>query len=130
MLSAMGADIRTNEPLAVRVTPLSRPLAPLNLELPGDISSAAFLLVAAALVPGSSIRIRDVGINPTRTGITLATTVSAPAATWARWLRSFVISKESTLFCPIKSKRYPAPTRAFNGRFSCALWNFTVGPRF
>ena len=69
MLSAMGADIRTNEPLAVRVTPLSRPLAPLNLELPGDISSAAFLLVAAALVPGSSIRIRDVGINPTRTGI-------------------------------------------------------------
>ena len=69
MLTAMGADIRTNEPLAVRVAPLARPLAPLNLGLPGDISSAAFLLVAAALVPGSSLRIRDVGLNPTRTGI-------------------------------------------------------------
>ena len=53
MLAAMGADIRTDEPLAVRVTPLARPLAPLNLGLPGDISSAAFLLVAAALVPGA-----------------------------------------------------------------------------
>ncbi len=69
MLSAMGADIRTNKPHAIRVAPLTRPLAPLNLELPGDISSAAFLLVAAALVPGSSVRIRDVGLNPTRTGI-------------------------------------------------------------
>jgi 3-phosphoshikimate 1-carboxyvinyltransferase len=69
MLSAMGADIRTDEPLTIRVVPLTSPLAPLSLELPGDISSAAFLLVAAALVPGSSIRIRDVGLNPTRTGI-------------------------------------------------------------
>ena len=68
MLSAMGADIRTDR-LAVSVSPLARPLAPLNLTLPGDISSAAFLLVAAALVPGSSVRIRDVGINPTRTGL-------------------------------------------------------------
>lgn len=69
MLSAMGADIRTDEPLTVRVTPLAKPLSPLRLELPGDISSAAFLLVAAALVPGSSVLIRDVGVNPTRTGI-------------------------------------------------------------
>jgi len=69
MLTAMGADIRTEEPLTVRVAPLARPLAPLDLTLPGDISSAAFLLVAAALVPGSSILIRDVGLNPTRTGI-------------------------------------------------------------
>ncbi|HHY97642.1 MAG TPA: 3-phosphoshikimate 1-carboxyvinyltransferase, partial [Firmicutes bacterium] len=36
--------------------------------IPGDISSAAFLLAAAALVPGSSIVVRDVGINPTRAG--------------------------------------------------------------
>ena len=68
MLSAMGADIRA-EGLDVSVEPLKRPLAALNLRLPGDISSAAFLLVAAALVPGSSVRIRDVGLNPTRTGI-------------------------------------------------------------
>ena len=51
------------------MAPLTRPLAPLNLELPGDISSAAFLLVAAALVPGSSVRIRDVGLNPTRASL-------------------------------------------------------------
>jgi 3-phosphoshikimate 1-carboxyvinyltransferase len=69
MLAAMGADIRADEPLTVRVAPLARPLAPLRVELPGDISSAAFLLVAAALVPGSSVCIRDVGLNPTRTGI-------------------------------------------------------------
>ena len=37
--------------------------------MPGDISSAAFLLVAGAIVPGSHITIRGVGVNPTRTGI-------------------------------------------------------------
>jgi 3-phosphoshikimate 1-carboxyvinyltransferase len=36
--------------------------------LPGDPSSAAFLVVAALLVPGSEIVVRDVGVNPTRTG--------------------------------------------------------------
>lgn len=44
-------------------------LKPLNGTLPGDISSAAFLLVAAAIVPGSRITVTDVGLNPTRTGI-------------------------------------------------------------
>lgn len=37
--------------------------------VPGDISSAAFLLVAALILPGSDITIRKVGINPTRSGI-------------------------------------------------------------
>jgi len=37
--------------------------------VPGDISSAAFLMVAASIVPGSDIMIRDVGVNPGRTGI-------------------------------------------------------------
>ena len=40
-----------------------------NLEVPGDISSAAFWMVAAASLPGSDIVIRSVGVNPTRTGI-------------------------------------------------------------
>lgn len=69
MLAAMGADIRADEALTVRIAPLDKPLVPLRLELPGDFSSAAFLLVAAALVPKSHICIRDVGLNPTRTGI-------------------------------------------------------------
>ena len=37
--------------------------------VPGDISSAAFWLVAAAIVPGSDLVIENVGINPTRTGV-------------------------------------------------------------
>jgi 3-phosphoshikimate 1-carboxyvinyltransferase len=39
-----------------------------EIPLPGDPSSAAFLAVAALLVPGSTVRVRDVGLNPTRTG--------------------------------------------------------------
>ncbi|MCC6877140.1 MAG: 3-phosphoshikimate 1-carboxyvinyltransferase [Sandaracinaceae bacterium] len=38
-------------------------------EVPGDLSSAAFVIAAALLVPGSEVRIERVGINPTRTGI-------------------------------------------------------------
>jgi 3-phosphoshikimate 1-carboxyvinyltransferase len=40
-----------------------------NVRIPGDLSSAAFFLVAAATVPGSDIAIRNVGCNPTRDGI-------------------------------------------------------------
>jgi 3-phosphoshikimate 1-carboxyvinyltransferase len=40
-----------------------------SVTIPGDISSAAFLLVAAALLPGSEIAIEKVGVTPTRTGI-------------------------------------------------------------
>ena len=39
------------------------------IDVPGDISSAAFLMVAAAITPGADVTIRNVGINPTRTGI-------------------------------------------------------------
>jgi 3-phosphoshikimate 1-carboxyvinyltransferase len=40
-----------------------------ELRIPGDISSAAFFLVAAAAIPGSEIIVRDVGVNPTRDGV-------------------------------------------------------------
>ena len=40
-----------------------------TLVVPGDISSAAFWLVAASALPGSEVTIEDVGLNPTRTGI-------------------------------------------------------------
>ena len=40
-----------------------------HIRVPGDISSAAFFIVAATIIPGSDVLIRDVGINPTRTGI-------------------------------------------------------------
>lgn len=43
--------------------------APRTVSIPGDFSSAAFWLVAAAALPGSRVEIADVGLNPTRTGL-------------------------------------------------------------
>lgn len=68
MLVSMGADIRSAKNTII-VRPLMKPLKPLDLTLPGDISSAAFLIVAALITPDSEIFIRRVGLNPTRTGI-------------------------------------------------------------
>lgn len=70
MLRAMGARI-DEDGCATRVHPLppSASLRPLCGTLPGDISSSAFILVAAAIVPGSRITVENVGVNPTRTGI-------------------------------------------------------------
>jgi 3-phosphoshikimate 1-carboxyvinyltransferase len=67
MLEAAGARIRkkSGEPA---VWPAER-LQPLALGIPGDFSSAAPFVVAATLLPGSTIRIHGVGINPTRTGL-------------------------------------------------------------
>ena len=44
-------------------------LAPKPITVPGDISSAAFFMVAASIVPDSEVVIKDIGLNPTRTGI-------------------------------------------------------------
>jgi 3-phosphoshikimate 1-carboxyvinyltransferase len=67
MLIAMGAQV-TIDGLTVSLEPPSS-LAPLDLMVPGDISSAAFLLIAGALIPGSRITALNVGLNPTRTGL-------------------------------------------------------------
>lgn len=69
MLAAMGADLRQEGP-AVRLAPPSRPLEPLNLRVPGDLSAAAFWIVAAALHPDAQVSLPGVGLNPTRTGLT------------------------------------------------------------
>ena len=63
MLRHMGACVRAAPeagPHAIRVEPLERPLAPLRISLPGDISSAAFALAAAAIVPGSEVAVSGV----------------------------------------------------------------------
>lgn len=44
-------------------------LSPTTIDIPGDFSSAAFFIIAACLVPGASLRITGVGVNPTRTGL-------------------------------------------------------------
>ncbi len=65
----MGEDSQTVS-YETRMDPVNtRALRPFYMSLPGDISSAAFLVVAGLVVPGSEIRIRGVGINPTRTGL-------------------------------------------------------------
>ncbi len=67
MLRAMGADISVNG-LTVGLNG-GVPLRGININVPGDISSAAFFMVAALIVPGSELLIKGVGVNPTRTGI-------------------------------------------------------------
>ena len=56
------------EGLLVRITPTPT-LEPFSIRVPGDFSSAAFILAAGLLVDGSEILIKDVGINSTRTGL-------------------------------------------------------------
>ena len=68
MLISMGAPIQVLGSTIHSERP-RRPLKPLDITVPGDISSAAFLLAAGALTPGSNLTIADVGINPTRIGI-------------------------------------------------------------
>ncbi len=66
-LRAFGADLRLE---GRRITVSGRPnLQALELSVPGDISSAAFFLAAATLVPGSRLTIENVGLNPTRAGL-------------------------------------------------------------
>jgi 3-phosphoshikimate 1-carboxyvinyltransferase len=68
MLAAMGAAIEVSG-LTVTLSPILSPLSPIYLAIPGDISSGAFPLVAAALVPGSEVAVEGVGVNPTRIGL-------------------------------------------------------------
>ncbi len=72
MLDHLGAEI-TTETLSdggQAVTVSGQPeLGATAFEVPGDPSSAAFALVAAAIVPGSSLRLEGVGVNPLRTGL-------------------------------------------------------------
>ena len=66
-LREFGADLRTTQRT---ITLTGRPhLTGRELMVPSDLSSAAFFIVAALLVPGSQLTIRGVGLNPTRSGL-------------------------------------------------------------
>jgi len=70
MLQAFGADLDVGGEMGRHIT--VRPGATLtgqHVVVPGDISSAAFWLVAGALVPGADLTVENVGLNPTRTGV-------------------------------------------------------------
>lgn len=68
LLAAMGADVR-REGNVISVSGLTGGLAPLDLTVPGDLSAAAFWMVAATCAPGSELRLPGVGVNQTRAGI-------------------------------------------------------------
>jgi 3-phosphoshikimate 1-carboxyvinyltransferase len=75
MLRAMGVKVTGAAPTpdGMLQTSLEPPrplrLAPLQIHLPGDMSAAAFLIVAALITPGSDVIVTGVGLNPTRTGL-------------------------------------------------------------
>ena len=70
MLTALGAPIRAVGSL-VEMDPAgwSRRMPAFDIDIPGDVSAASFLLVAAQIVEGSRVTVRGVGVNPTRTGL-------------------------------------------------------------
>ncbi len=70
MFEYLEANIQTGQDEKGFYTKIQKSeLVPKNIEIAGDISSAAFFMVMAAIVPNSEVIIKNVGINPTRTGI-------------------------------------------------------------
>jgi 3-phosphoshikimate 1-carboxyvinyltransferase len=67
LLRAFGYDVREDADGWIRFEPTGR-LEPFDMQVPGDPSSAAFLVGAAVLAEGGALRIAGVGVNPTRTG--------------------------------------------------------------
>lgn len=67
MLRGLGAEVQSNGTV-ITLTPPEN-LTAVDVAVPGDISSAAYFLVAGLILPNSEITIRNVGVNPTRTGI-------------------------------------------------------------
>ena len=66
IIKELGAPISSNG--IIKINSLARPLQPFEITVPGDPSSAAFFAAAAALIPNSSITIKNVLANPTRIG--------------------------------------------------------------
>ena len=66
LLTRLGVAIRRDGHAMTLEPPRQKLSAPGALTIPGDLSSAAFFVVAASIVPASQLVIRDVGLNPTR----------------------------------------------------------------
>ncbi len=63
MLRAMGVDVQQ---MKTEISLKSQRLQAIDLTVPGDISAAAFFIIAGLIVPGSELLIKNVGMNPTR----------------------------------------------------------------
>ncbi|QFT89391.1 3-phosphoshikimate 1-carboxyvinyltransferase 1 [Bacillus sp. THAF10] len=69
MLRAFRVEVEERDDLSVSIRGGQALVSNQHIVVPGDISSAAFFLVAGAIVPDSKITLQKVGLNPTRTGI-------------------------------------------------------------
>lgn len=70
MMHALGVPLRTVGTV-VELDPAgwNGSMPAFSIDIPGDVSAAAFVLVAAQITPGSRVTVRGVGVNPTRTGL-------------------------------------------------------------
>lgn len=68
MFETFGIPVKKKDNTII-LEPVQKVIAPSRIDVPGDISSAAFWLVAASIIPNSNLTLVNVGINPTRTGI-------------------------------------------------------------
>lgn len=68
MLKSFGAAIKSND-LKIDIQPVRELFSVENINVAGDISSAAFIIAAASIVEGSEVIIKNIGLNETRTGI-------------------------------------------------------------
>lgn len=64
----LGIPLKTQQG-RIHLEPENRPFPAFSTTIPGDFSAAAFLMVAGICVPASAIHIKNVGVNPTRTGL-------------------------------------------------------------
>ena len=69
MLRGFGVEMDTESTPGSASLAGGQTLSACDIDIPGDISSAAFFMVAAAISPGASLTLEHVGVNPTRTGI-------------------------------------------------------------
>jgi 3-phosphoshikimate 1-carboxyvinyltransferase len=82
MLRAFGANLTVDPETCSATVTGGATLTGQPVIVPGDISSAAFWLVAASIVPGSELLVQNVGVNPTRTGILDVLTAMEADITW------------------------------------------------
>jgi len=68
LLRHLGVSITMTD-RSLSLEPLHAPLSPFEFSIPGDVSAAAFPLAAALLAPDSELTLRNVGLNPSRTGL-------------------------------------------------------------
>ncbi len=69
MLRGFGVELDTRSRPGAASLAGGQTLSACDIDVPGDISSAAFFMVAAAISPGASLTLEHVGVNPTRTGV-------------------------------------------------------------